>query len=234
MRDPVTAQMANDYALTGHLTYATFHANGVFPGFVRILDDHIKGSRGILTMPGFLRAAFFQSLVGVLCEDCRLPAIGNMEPDNLNLLKNKFGLKPEGLFVRYLHHGHGHGHGDACRTCKGYGIVDRTAAVEVVVPTRSMLKHIAVGNIAQAELEYRQQRTARFDEPGTEGKTYVEHALFKVSQGECCASDIFDLEVLWDYEVVDIPSLPAAGKPPAAAAIAIKPHFATAVSLEPV
>jgi general secretion pathway protein E len=229
IRDPVTAQMANDYALTGHLTFGTFHANGVFPGIVRMLDDHIKGSRGILTMPGFLRASFFQSLVGVLCKDCRLPAIGNLDSDKLDLLKNKFGLKPEKLYVRYLHHGHG----TACKTCKGYGIVDRTAAVEVVVPTRSMLKHIAVGNIAQAELEYRQQRTARFDEPGTEGKTYVEHALFKVSQGECCASDIFDLEVLWDYEVIDIPSSPAAPKPTVAAAIAIKPHLATALSQEP-
>ena len=229
IRDPVTAQMANDYALTGHLTFGTFHANGVFPGIVRMLDDHIKGSKGILTMPGFLRASFFQSLVGVLCKDCRLPAIGNLDSDKLDLLKNKFGLKPEKLYVRYLHHGHG----TACKTCKGYGIVDRTAAVEVVVPTRSMLKHIAVGNIAQAELEYRQQRTARFDEPGTEGKTYVEHALFKVSQGECCASDIFDLEVLWDYEVIDIPSSPAAPKPTVAAAIAIKPHLATALSQEP-
>ena len=229
IRDPVTAQMANDYALTGHLTFGTFHANGVFPGIVRMLDDHIKGSKGILTMPGFLRASFFQSLVGVLCKDCRLPAIGNLDSDKLDLLKNKFGLKPEKLHVRYLHHGHG----AACKSCKGYGIVDRTAAVEVVVPTRSMLKHIAVGNIAQAELEYRQQRTARFDEPGTEGKTYVEHALFKVSQGECCASDIFDLEVLWDYEVIDIPSSPAAPKPTVAAAIAIKPHLATALSQEP-
>ena len=231
IRDPVTAQMANDYALTGHLTFGTFHANGVFPGIVRMLDDHIKGSRGILTMPGFLRASFFQSLVGVLCKECRLPGIGNLESDKLHLLKTKFGLKPEGLYVRYLHHGHGDG--VACKTCKGYGIVDRTAAVEVVVPTRSMLKHIAVGNIAQAELEYRQQRTARFDEPGTEGKTYVEHALFKVSQGECCASDIFDLEVLWDYEVIEIPPIAVASRPQAAAAIAIKPHLATALSQEP-
>ena len=182
-------------------------------------------------MPGFLRASFFQSLVGVLCKECRLPAIGNLESDKLDLLKTKFGLKPEGLYVRYLHHGHGDG--VACKTCKGYGIVDRTAAVEVVVPTRSMLKHIAVGNIAQAELEYRQQRTARFDEPGTEGKTYVEHALFKVSQGECCASDIFDLEVLWDYEVIEIPPITVASRPQAAAAIAIKPHLATALSQEP-
>ena len=234
IRDPVTAQMANDYALTGHLTFATFHANGVFPGFVRMLADHIKGDKGILTMPNFLRASFFQSLIGVLCKDCRLPAVGNMEGDKLDLLKEKFGLKPDGLYVRHIHNGQG----TACKRCKGYGIVDRTAAVEVVVPTRSMLKHIAVGNVAQAEIEYRQQRTARFDEPGTEGKTYVEHALYKVSQGECCASDIFDVEVLWTYEVIDIPpstaiaAITSISAKPALPALPIKTSQSTALSEE--
>ena len=234
IRDPVTAQMANDYALTGHLTFATFHANGVFPGFVRMLADHIQGDKGILTMPNFLRASFFQSLIGVLCKECRLPAVSNMEEEKLDLLKEKFGLKPDGLYVRHIHNGQG----TACKRCKGYGIVDRTAAVEVVVPTRSMLKHIAVGNVAQAEIEYRQQRTARFDEPGTEGKTYVEHALYKVSQGECCATDIFDVEVLWTYEVIDIPpstaiaAITSISAKPALPALPIKSSQSTALSEE--
>lgn len=200
IRDPLTAKMAQDYALTGHITWGTFHANGVFPAFERMLGDHIRFERSILTMSGFLRAAFFQCLIGVLCPDCKKPAKSNMQGSKLALLASKFELNTDGLYVRYKHKGDS----PACKRCDGLGVIERTAAIELVVPTRSMLKHIRNNRLDEAEVEYRLQRTAKFDEPGTKGKTYSEHALYKVSQGIACANEIFDVENLWTYEVFPI------------------------------
>jgi general secretion pathway protein E len=198
-RDQDTLGMAFDCAQTGHLTYVTFHANGVFPAFSRMLSDKFEADRGLLSMNNFVRGAFFQTLVGVLCSSCKKDAKTNLAPSKLNLLTKKFGLDSDKLFVS---HRHKPGHGEPCSGCGGTGIVGRTAAIELVIPTRSMLDHIAAGDINAAELEYRKLRTARYDEPGTHGKTFVEHAIYKVSQGEVCADEVFGVEVLWNYALV--------------------------------
>jgi general secretion pathway protein E len=197
VRNRMTATMAQDYALTGHLTWVTFHGNGVFPAFVRLLSDRIQFDRDILTMDRFLRAAFFQYLIGVLCTHCRKPAHGHLDDQEADVLRDKFGLNVDTLYVRH----HSTGDNAPCPHCRGTGITDRTLAAEIVVPTRTMLRSIAKGDIAAADLEYRQRRNARFDEPGTLGKTYVEHALYKVSQGIACAAALFEMENLYTYEV---------------------------------
>jgi general secretion pathway protein E len=200
VRNELTATMAQDYALTGHITFATFHGNSVFAGFIRLKSRRFAFDLDTLGSPGFLRAAFFQTLLGVLC-DCKVPAQGHMDTDKLDLLKSKFGLESNGLYVRHRPTEHE----EKCPICKGEGITERTAAIEVVVPNSSMLRLMAKGQMDEAEREYRHMRTARFTEPGTRGKTFVEHAIYKVSQGITCASEVFGIENLWTYEVVPVP-----------------------------
>jgi type II secretory ATPase GspE/PulE/Tfp pilus assembly ATPase PilB-like protein len=165
-----------------------------------LLSDRIQFDKDILTMDRFLRAALFQYLIGVLCPDCKKPATSHMTADRRRLLVEKFGLDPVKLYVRNNHAGQG----PCCATCKGSGVIERTTALEVVVPTRSMLRSIAISDFATAELEYRKQRVAKFTEPGTTGKTYVEHALYKASLGDVCANALFDMENLWTYETVPV------------------------------
>lgn len=198
IRNQLTATMAQDYSITGHLTFATFHANGVFPALLRLLGPRINLDRDILVMRGFLRAVLYQALVNRLCSHCKAPAVNHMQSEKLDLLSSKFGLNPHSLYVKS-----GRITNDtACPHCKGVGTVGRTSVMELLIPNSSILAKIQQGDVNGAELEFRRSRTAHFNEPGTVGKTSVEHALYKASQGEISAEEVFNLEELFSYEVV--------------------------------
>ncbi|ABD71933.1 type II secretion system protein E (plasmid) [Rhodoferax ferrireducens T118] len=197
IRNRETALMAQDSSITGHLTFATFHANGILFSLQRMLSERIGFDPHILTADGFLRAVLYQTLVEILCPTCKQPALNALAPDKVELLKTKFALPLEGAYVRYRVGG-----GETpCPRCRGTGVVGRTVVAEVLVPNRYILDLIAKNQFREAMDMYRDLRTAKFHEPGTLGKTYVEHALYKVSQGDICADSIFNLENLWTYLV---------------------------------
>ncbi len=197
IRNRETALMAQDSSITGHLTFATFHANGILFSLQRMLSERIGFDPHILTADGFLRAVLYQTLVEILCPNCKKPASIALAPEKIELLKTKFALPLEGAYVRYRAKA-----GETpCPRCRGTGVVGRTVVAEVLVPNRYILALIAKNQFREAMDLYRDLRTAKFDEPGTLGKTYVEHALYKVSQGEVCADSIFNLENLWTYLV---------------------------------
>lgn len=199
VRNKETGQMAQDFAITGHLTWVTVHANGVILALRRLVSSRLGFDIDILTMRNFLRAALYQALIGKLCPVCSVPAAKHLEAHKLELLVEKFGLSPNSLWVRQEHHPHSKE--AKCSRCGGSGVIGRTTVLEVVVPSEPMLAHLREGRIVEAETEWRRTRTARFDEPGTQGKTYVEHALYKATIRQVCAESLFTLENLWNYMV---------------------------------
>lgn len=196
--------MAQDAAITGHLTFGTFHANGILATMQRLLSERIGFDVHILTMDNFLRAVLYQTLVETLCPDCKIknPASTTLAADKVKLLEEKFEIPLGGAYVRYRCGPQE----QPCPRCRGTGVAGRTVVAEVLVPTRDILDYMAKGNLRAAMDEYRSLRTARFDEPGTLGKTYTEHALYKVASGEICADGVFLLENLWTYQVRPIGS----------------------------
>ncbi len=192
IRNDKTAEMAQDAAITGHLTFATFHANGILASLQRMLSKRIGFDPHILTMDGFLRAVLYQCLVEVLCDECKVPALLGLSADKQDVLINRFQLPLEGAYVRLK---------TGCADCRGTGVSGRTVVAEVLVPNREILDHTARGDLRAAMDAYRDLRRAKFDEPGTLGKTYVEHAFYKVATGQICADAIFGLENLWTYQV---------------------------------
>ncbi|MBC5767641.1 GspE/PulE family protein [Ramlibacter albus] len=193
-----TALMAQDYALTGHLTLATFHANSAAAALMRLMGDAIQMDPAILGMERFLRAVLYQSLVPLLCPDCKQPAADHLEDEQLDLLTGKFGLSVDGMYVRYRHTGDG----DRCDRCAGTGEIGRTAIAELVVPDRKFLDFIMDRNVNAAMDHFRSQRDTGFDSPDTRGKTFVEHALSKAAAGEVCILEVFDnVEDLFTYEI---------------------------------
>lgn len=193
-----TALMAQDYALTGHLTLATFHANSAAAALMRLIGDAIRMDPAILGMERFLRAVLYQSLVPVLCQHCREPAEDALDAERLTVLQEKFGLDVSSMYVRHRHTGEG----EPCRHCGGTGEVGRTAIAELIVPDRTFLNHVMERNINAAMDHYRSQRMTGFEDMDTRGKTFVEHALAKASQGLICADGIFNgVEDLFSYEV---------------------------------
>ena len=207
MRNSVTSRFAQESALTGHLTWVTFHSNGVFAAFLRMIKSGIGMDVDILTMDRFLRSIMCQSLVSVLCNDCKKPAVDVLTREQQHLLSSKFGLDISSMYVSHQHDGEGH----KCAACGGTGTIGRTVVAELVVPTREILKFIAVSDIPAAEMCYRQQRTTTFTDPDTTGKTILEHALYKASAGITCSSELFDMENLWTYEIVPLRSAESPG-----------------------
>lgn len=204
VRNAETGEMAQDFSITGHLTWVTCHANGVFIAIRRLASSRLGFDIDILTMRNFLRTVLYQSLVEKLCPECSQPAATHLSEEKQAVLVDKFGLKLSSLFVRHVHDPKV----DAkkCARCHGLGIIGRTVVAELIVPSTEVLTLVREGNIVLAEKTWRLTRTAKFDEPGTRGKTYVEHALYKVSNREVCADGVFALENLYNYEVLPLAS----------------------------
>lgn len=193
-----TALMAQDYALTGHLTLATFHANSAAAALMRLMGDAIRMDPAILGMERFLRAVLYQSLVPLLCTSCRKPASLHLNGDQIELLTKKFHLDADTMFVRHRHDGSS----KPCPECGGSGETGRTAIAELIVPDRKFLDFIMQRNVNAAMDHYRSQRVSGLESLDTRGKTFVEHALGKAANGQVCIAEIFEsVEDLFSYEI---------------------------------
>jgi general secretion pathway protein E len=71
IRDPETAQVATQAALTGHLVLSTLHTNDAPGAITRLLDLGVPA----YLVAGTLEAVLAQRLVRVLCPRCRRPVV---------------------------------------------------------------------------------------------------------------------------------------------------------------
>ncbi|WP_158596254.1 GspE/PulE family protein [Oleomonas cavernae] len=76
IRDPETAQIATQAALTGHLVLATLHTNSAAAAVTRLLDMGVENYLIASTVTGVLA----QRLVRVLCPACKAPADQGFRP----------------------------------------------------------------------------------------------------------------------------------------------------------
>lgn len=115
MRDPDTAQIAVQSALTGHLVFTTVHANNVFDVIGRFLHMGLEPYSFVSALNGILA----QRLVRLVCPACAAPE----EADGVAFQK----LEPwsgarQAHFVR----------GRGCGQCRGTGYKGRHAVGEVL------------------------------------------------------------------------------------------------------
>jgi type IV pilus assembly protein PilB len=116
IRDPETAQIAVQSALTGHLVFTTVHANNVFDVLGRFLHMGIDPYNFV----SCLNCVAAQRLVRKICTHCKQPTVYNRET-----------LEESGLDgARYDNHPFFVGAG--CRECNGQGYHGRTAIVELL------------------------------------------------------------------------------------------------------
>jgi len=115
IRDPETANIAVQSALTGHLVFTTVHANNVFDVIGRAM--HMN-----LDLYGFvsaLNAIVAQRLVRLVCTHCSEPDSPSPE-----LLQESGIADPQGYkFVK----------GKGCRECRGAGYRGRRAIAELLI-----------------------------------------------------------------------------------------------------
>lgn len=116
IRDPETAQIAVQSALTGHLVFTTVHANNVFDVIGRFIHMNIEPYNFVSS----LNCVLAQRLVRTLCKSCKAQVRADAK-----LLEDS-GLDPKKYkdFTFYEAKG--------CRDCNGTGYRGRTAIVELL------------------------------------------------------------------------------------------------------
>jgi type II secretory ATPase GspE/PulE/Tfp pilus assembly ATPase PilB-like protein len=116
IRDPETAQIAVQSALTGHLVFTTVHANNVFDVLGRFLHMGIDAYNFV----SCLNCVAAQRLVRKICVHCKRPVTYDREAFEDS------GLDYEQLKDHTFYEGAG------CRECNGQGYHGRTAILELL------------------------------------------------------------------------------------------------------
>jgi type II secretory ATPase GspE/PulE/Tfp pilus assembly ATPase PilB-like protein len=116
IRDPETAQIAIQSALTGHLVFTTVHANNVIDVLGRFLNMGVEAYQFVSA----LNCVLAQRLVRRICEDCKRPVTMARE----QLLES--AMDPELATTSTFYEGAG------CIECGGTGYKGRTAICELM------------------------------------------------------------------------------------------------------
>jgi general secretion pathway protein E len=117
IRDPETARIAVQAALTGHLVLSTVHTNSAAGALTRLLDMHIEDYLLTSTVVGILS----QRLVRVLCSACKAPArLGAEWATDLSALGKGVGAPAF--------------RAAGCPVCHGTGYKGRTVVCELLIP----------------------------------------------------------------------------------------------------
>ena len=116
IRDPETAQIAIQSALTGHLVFTTVHANNVVDVLGRFLNMGVEPYQFVSA----LNCVMAQRLVRLICTHCKRPT--RVEAKALE----ESGLAPE------LAQTHRFFEGAGCVECGGTGFKGRTAICELL------------------------------------------------------------------------------------------------------
>ena len=134
IRDPETAQIAVQAALTGHLVFSTVHANSAFDVIGRFMHMGLD----LYNVVSALNGVVAQRLVRVNCPHCTRPRIVADET-----------LMRLGIERAQAHHmAHGHG----CDRCRGTGYKGRRAVAEFLM-LNDELRDLIAGRAPIAKLK---------------------------------------------------------------------------------
>jgi general secretion pathway protein E len=139
IRDPETAQIAVQAALTGHLVFSTVHANGAFDVVGRFMHMGLD----LYNVVSALNGVMAQRLMRINCAHCARPVIPPHD------VLARLGVDPA------QKHGFMRGHG--CRHCRQTGYKGRRAIAELLLLDDALRDLIAgrapLGRIKQAARE---------------------------------------------------------------------------------
>ena len=165
VRDPETAQIAVQSALTGHLVFTTVHANNVFDVIGRFLHMGVEPYNFVSA----LNCVMAQRLVRLLCRACKRPAA--LAPQ----LLRESGLDPDLYHDQVVYDAAG------CDACAGTGFLGRTAVAELL-DMSDRIRQLILERRPAAEIK----QAAR-----EEGMTFLrDSALEKVFTGQTTLREI--------------------------------------------
>ncbi|HMA10579.1 MAG TPA: ATPase, T2SS/T4P/T4SS family, partial [Steroidobacteraceae bacterium] len=165
IRDPETAQIAVQSALTGHLVFTTVHANNVFDVIGRFIHMGVDPYSFVSALNGIMA----QRLVRVSCPHCAV----DVQPD-ADLLADS-GISAEQAAGMHFRAGRGCGH------CRGTGFKGRRAIGEILHLNEEIRELIIARQPVRLVREAARRNGSRF---------LREIALDLVAAGETTLSEI--------------------------------------------
>jgi type II secretory ATPase GspE/PulE/Tfp pilus assembly ATPase PilB-like protein len=163
MRDPETAEIAVQSAMTGHLVFSTLHTNDAISAIPRLIDLGVPP----YLVGATLEAVLAQRLVRKICDHCRTTY--SPAPEHVAALSGK----PSGR--RKLERGAG------CRACGGTGFRGRVGIFELLLIGDAEKDAIARGGL----------RTELRDLAQTRGMTSIrQDGWLKVEMGLTTAEEV--------------------------------------------
>ncbi len=165
IRDPETANIAVQSALTGHLVFTTVHANNVFDVIGRFVHMNVD----LYGFVSALNAILAQRLVRVVCPHCA----EEERPSTEQLLESGLDEKTtQGWSFRA---------GKGCRECRGAGYQGRKAIAELMI-LNDELRELITGRAPLRQLKDAAQRA---------GTRFLREAAFHaVRSGETTLQEI--------------------------------------------
>jgi len=145
IRDPETAQIAIQSALTGHLVFTTVHANNVFDVLGRFSHMQVDAYAFVSALNGILA----QRLVRMVCEQCAEPSQPSVEM-----------IAQSGLMLPAVADWHFRA-GRGCAHCRGTGYKGRKAVGELLVLNDELREAIVARAPARRLKELAEQNGSR-------------------------------------------------------------------------
>lgn len=164
IRDLASAQAAFRGGMTGHLVWSTLHTNNAVASLQRLVDMGVD--QYLVTDPALMTGIINQSLLPVLCPECRVPTREHLEQLDKGLqgrLEQLQILDKTNL------------QGAGCQHCKNLGVIGRTVVAEVLLTDLLFMKVFAEQGASAARRHW-------VKEMG--GITKIAHAITKIGNGE--------------------------------------------------
>ena len=150
IREPETAEIATQAALTGHLVVSTIHTNNAAGAIPRFLSMGVK--------PFFLAPALNcvigQRLVRRLCADCKAPI--KLDDALMTEVQNTLKTVPESANIKLdLNNLQFYGPSEktkTCKTCNGLGYSGRMGIYEIFTMNKEIERMILDSNVSEYDM----------------------------------------------------------------------------------
>ncbi|HUO75713.1 MAG TPA: GspE/PulE family protein [Candidatus Paceibacterota bacterium] len=181
VRDPETAGLAVQAALTGHIVLSTLHTNDALGVVPRLIDMHVEK----YLMPPTLNLAVAQRLLRRLCETCRLKAVAN-EAEH-RIIADALASMPPQFASSYIKDSYEIYHPNTenpCKECGGKAYKGRIAIFEMLEMTDELEK-IILGTLSESAMREEAKRQGMV--------TMFQDGIMKVLDGICSLEELLEV-----------------------------------------
>ncbi|OGB97537.1 hypothetical protein A3F06_03320 [candidate division TM6 bacterium RIFCSPHIGHO2_12_FULL_36_22] len=167
IRDPESARIAIEAAMTGHLVLSTLHTNDAPSAIIRLMDMGIEPFLINAAVTGVLA----QRLTRKICNQCK--HLGELSLEEKKFLEKHFNGESERVTHAYR--------GEGCQACLGTGFRKRTGIFELLVMNDTLSSFIN---------QYPKLETIRV-QAQTDGMRSLAYDGFeKIQNGDVCVEEL--------------------------------------------